>query len=232
MATRAPGAAGKRARRDEPRPADDGDVAADGGEAEVDEAGPEDDETLAEEAAAFEADGRAPRDGGENRDGDGFAGEIGEDGEEDGDEEHEEEQEEEEESAMRTEGDGDELRRRGRAAAAADEKRDEAPKLRFRSYTPKDPELRKLVMEAAKPFHMRNAVQQILSEFEADAKRHTESLNIAPKASNWDLKRELAPKLAELRLRTVAAIAELRQARADAAYAEDEADDPAPGPAR
>lgn len=84
---------------------------------------------------------------------------------------------------------------------------EESMKLRFRNYRPKDTDdvmkVSKLVDKAV-PSNIDDAIAEILEL----AKRNSSDpiLNIAPKKPNWDLKRDVAEKMAQLQKSTKRAL--------------------------
>ncbi|KAG9306079.1 hypothetical protein G9A89_015983 [Geosiphon pyriformis] len=94
----------------------------------------------------------------------------------------------------------------------------EKPVLRFRNYTPLNEEIKaQSIIKIGTPTDVGDTVEkqvdQLTREVEAaeEAKRAEEVdlLNLAPKKSNWDLKRDVEKKVAKLNRRTQIAIAQL-----------------------
>ncbi len=84
------------------------------------------------------------------------------------------------------------------------------PNLIFRSYKPFSPELQKKMIPGPSILEDLQWVDAELRLIVENCRKSEESLaNIVPKKINWDLKRDLAPKLSILNSKTQRAIAEL-----------------------
>eukprot|EP00013_Stygamoeba_regulata_P027032 CAMPEP_0177660400 /NCGR_PEP_ID=MMETSP0447-20121125/18017_1 /TAXON_ID=0 /ORGANISM="Stygamoeba regulata, Strain BSH-02190019" /LENGTH=171 /DNA_ID=CAMNT_0019165457 /DNA_START=227 /DNA_END=742 /DNA_ORIENTATION=- len=86
--------------------------------------------------------------------------------------------------------------------------------LRFRNYMPRDPELKQFVLPQpdSEPI-----VAALAARFEKHAEFNLSDqdiLNLAPKKANWDLSRDVEPKLRRLDKRTQRAIIKLLQEKA------------------
>jgi len=84
------------------------------------------------------------------------------------------------------------------------------PRPAFRSYNPKDEQLQ----EAARPMPLPVNIEEEISDTLEQGQVKTlledvELTNLAPRKPDWDLKRDVAPKLQKLERRTQRAIAEL-----------------------
>jgi len=89
------------------------------------------------------------------------------------------------------------------------------PQLRFRNYVPRDAALSQLVVPATLPPSIGGGGEAAPAPLPApDA-----PILLVPKRANWDLKRDIAPKLESLERMTQRAIAELVQSKVEAAAA-------------
>eukprot|EP01105_Mastigella_eilhardi_P026949 TRINITY_DN8018_c0_g1_i1.p1 TRINITY_DN8018_c0_g1~~TRINITY_DN8018_c0_g1_i1.p1 ORF type:complete len:219 (+),score=91.22 TRINITY_DN8018_c0_g1_i1:17-673(+) len=79
--------------------------------------------------------------------------------------------------------------------------------LKFRNYRPRSDVLKPYAMEKGEIAGI-NKVQEINDKLKAleESKEDDESISLVPKKLNWDLKRDLAPKLAKLEKRTQKAL--------------------------
>ncbi|XP_034942702.1 coiled-coil domain-containing protein 12 [Chelonus insularis] len=96
------------------------------------------------------------------------------------------------------------------------------PKPKFRSYRPQDENLRENVIENAQPGDVEAEVKDLLTAAKSNVV--IEELDIgslAPRKSDWDLKRDTAKKLAKLERRTQKAVAELIIERLKAGNSQD-----------
>jgi coiled-coil domain-containing protein 12 len=101
-----------------------------------------------------------------------------------------------------------------------DASQETAPRVNFRNYTPADPQLEQgdsddPPAKRAKQ-EEKSVLEKALEEAKADvpATKKEEDLSaIAPKKANWDLKRDIKPKLDKLDKRTQKAIVELLKQR-------------------
>ncbi|KAL4539454.1 hypothetical protein Ndes2437B_g02172 [Nannochloris sp. 'desiccata'] len=107
------------------------------------------------------------------------------------------------------------------AVATASKSVDVEPTLKFRNYAPRDEKIAHEKVEAAKAPEF----EEITVDLDAVIGHSAEEVvvNVAPKKANWDLRRDIAPKLAKLERRTQRAMIELmkqeeqhRQATAEA----------------
>ncbi|XP_037073568.1 coiled-coil domain-containing protein 12-like [Pollicipes pollicipes] len=108
-------------------------------------------------------------------------------------------------------------RRQERAATNDDEpdyKKDALPKPVFRSYKPIDEKLKESELPEAEPGNV-DALLGAVETSDAAAARPEEVdvAQLAPRKPDWDLKRDLAPRLERLERRTQRAIAELIRQR-------------------
>ncbi|XP_071100901.1 coiled-coil domain-containing protein 12-like [Haliotis cracherodii] len=91
---------------------------------------------------------------------------------------------------------------------------DKLPRPIFRSYKPQDEGLKEHALDAVKPGDVEREVK---NQIEAGKTKHVveevDLLNLAPRKPDWDLKRDIAPKLEKLEKRTQRAIAELIRER-------------------
>jgi coiled-coil domain-containing protein 12 len=88
------------------------------------------------------------------------------------------------------------------------------PKPVFRSYKPLDEQFSEAVLPPAEPSDVRDKVQDELDkENEGLTMENLDFTNLAPRKPDWDLKRDIAPKLAKLERKTQKAIAELIRER-------------------
>ena len=88
-----------------------------------------------------------------------------------------------------------------------DGKQDSAPKLVFRNYEPKDDRIKHEKVEAT---HVKGKEAPVLDVERAIGRDVSEVIaNVAPKKPCWDLRKEIAGKLAKLERRTQRAIVEL-----------------------
>ncbi|ODN00068.1 Coiled-coil domain-containing protein 12 [Orchesella cincta] len=84
------------------------------------------------------------------------------------------------------------------------------PKPVFRSYNPQDGDLQNAAMPKAAPIDIESHVADSLEQSSVTKLVEDVDLtNLAPRKPDWDLKRDVAPKLARLERRTQKAIAEL-----------------------
>jgi coiled-coil domain-containing protein 12 len=84
------------------------------------------------------------------------------------------------------------------------------PKPVFRSYNPQDEVLQDSSKPKAKPIDIKSQVADTLEQGEIKTLLDdVELTNLAPRKPDWDLKRDVAPKLLKLERRTQRAIAEL-----------------------
>jgi len=84
------------------------------------------------------------------------------------------------------------------------------PKPVFRSYNPSDEELQNAAKPKAAPIDIESQVADSLEQSSVTKLVDDVDLtNLAPRKPDWDLKRDIAPKLARLERRTQKAIAEL-----------------------
>jgi len=84
------------------------------------------------------------------------------------------------------------------------------PKPKFRSYNPADEELQEAAKPKAAPIDIESHVADSLEQSTVTKLVEDVDLtNLAPRKPDWDLKRDVAPKLARLERRTQKAIAEL-----------------------
>jgi len=91
---------------------------------------------------------------------------------------------------------------------------DELPKPIFRSYKPQDETFSDSVLPPAEPSDVRDKVQDELdNENVGLTMENLDFTNLAPRKPDWDLKRDIAPKLAKLERKTQKAIAELIRER-------------------
>lgn len=88
---------------------------------------------------------------------------------------------------------------------------DDAPVLKFRNYEPKSESLQGLAIE--KPSVPSIEEQVGVAEVVHNDASQEPLLNLAPKRPNWDLKREMEPKMKKLRAITDRAIVRLIAAR-------------------
>ncbi|TRY68345.1 hypothetical protein TCAL_01408 [Tigriopus californicus] len=90
----------------------------------------------------------------------------------------------------------------------------ELPKPVFRSYKPNDEGMFEGVLPEAEPAEVTDKVREELDrEHEAIQIDKLDFVNLAPRKIDWDLKRDIAPKLEKLERRTQRAIAELIRER-------------------
>ena len=113
--------------------------------------------------------------------------------------------------------------------------------LRLRNYRVRDPRLRKYEMapapvpgiaqeierklaalEAVPTDDVCSALPTLIPSFSFTLCTAQEPLNLVPKKRNWDLKRDMAPRLARLDRRTQAAVVELLRQRAQGAGSDDD----------
>ncbi|XP_048238001.1 coiled-coil domain-containing protein 12-like [Haliotis rufescens] len=91
---------------------------------------------------------------------------------------------------------------------------DKLPRPIFRSYKPQDEGLKEHALDVVKPGDVESEVK---NQIEAGKTKHiveeVDLLNLAPRKPDWDLKRDIAPKLEKLEKRTQRAIAELIRER-------------------
>lgn len=88
------------------------------------------------------------------------------------------------------------------------------PKPVFRSYKPLDEQFSDAILPPAEPSDVRDKVQDELDkENEGLTMENLDFTNLAPRKPDWDLKRDIAPKLAKLDRKTQKAIAELIRER-------------------
>eukprot|EP00775_Hariotina_reticulata_P011163 gene11163-11313_t len=92
------------------------------------------------------------------------------------------------------------------AAAAQDSQPAEKPVLKFRNYVPKDEKIDHEKIAPAQPPKLEEPQIGTKPE-EADEEELLAS--VAPKKANWDLKREIEPRLARLERRTQRAMVEI-----------------------
>ncbi|XP_046565106.1 coiled-coil domain-containing protein 12-like [Haliotis rubra] len=100
---------------------------------------------------------------------------------------------------------------KGDASEQSDNNESESlPRPMFRSYKPQDDGLKEHALDTIKPGDVENEVKH---QIEAGKTKHiveeVDLLNLAPRKPDWDLKRDIAPKLEKLEKRTQRAIAEL-----------------------
>jgi coiled-coil domain-containing protein 12 len=94
--------------------------------------------------------------------------------------------------------------------SSSDDERPELETLCFRSYKPYDPELQKKMLPPVSILDDLEWVESELKVLVENTKKTEDSLaNIVPRKINWDLKRDLAPKLSVLEAQTQRAIAEM-----------------------
>merc|ERR1719436_220537 len=87
-------------------------------------------------------------------------------------------------------------------------------KLAFRNYIPRCTELKKYMIEPAKPVNIIGDFEELITQ----AKRNEQDLSqIVPKKANWDLKRDVQPQLDRLQLLTKKAIREILKKRMEEA---------------
>eukprot|EP01116_Phalansterium_solitarium_P021817 TRINITY_DN6952_c0_g1_i1.p1 TRINITY_DN6952_c0_g1~~TRINITY_DN6952_c0_g1_i1.p1 ORF type:complete len:155 (+),score=36.91 TRINITY_DN6952_c0_g1_i1:80-544(+) len=91
--------------------------------------------------------------------------------------------------------------------------------VRFRNYTPRDESLKAHVMEKPRVYSISKEIAEKL-EMIAEEDPDLTVLTIAPKKANWDLKRDLEPKLRKLETRTQRAIIEMLREKLKAEEAE------------
>ncbi|XP_043231466.1 coiled-coil domain-containing protein 12-like [Amphibalanus amphitrite] len=97
----------------------------------------------------------------------------------------------------------------------ADGRKEALPKPVFRSYRPADEKLKEAVLPDAEP----SSVEALLGDTAAAADSasskpdEVDIAQLAPRKPDWDLKRDLAPRLERLERRTQRAIAELIRQR-------------------
>lgn len=90
----------------------------------------------------------------------------------------------------------------------------ELPKPVFRSYKPADEAMQDAVLPVTEPGDVKEKVQEELErEGEGVKIDKLDFVNLAPRKPDWDLKRDIAPKLEKLERRTQRAIAELIRER-------------------
>jgi coiled-coil domain-containing protein 12 len=82
-----------------------------------------------------------------------------------------------------------------------------APKLKFRNYVPRDPELKKGVIKIEEDIV--KDVKAQFAKFGAVQEDETLLLNVAPKKANWDLQRDIEKKMDRLEKQTLRAIADI-----------------------
>jgi len=84
------------------------------------------------------------------------------------------------------------------------------PKPVFRSYNPQAEDLKELAISKAKPVDIEAQVADTIEQGEVKTLlEDVDLMNLAPRKPDWDLKRDIAPKLLKLEKRTQKAIAEL-----------------------
>mmetsp|Transcript_66596 Transcript_66596/g.158847 ORF Transcript_66596/g.158847 Transcript_66596/m.158847 type:complete len:143 (-) Transcript_66596:95-523(-) len=103
------------------------------------------------------------------------------------------------------------MKERAQAAKRAREEgtapAEDAPKLKFRNYTPKTEDFKEGHMENTKitvEEELKKKAEQVMAEV---------SLDVAPKKANWDLKRDVLKKLEKLERKTQASIVDLIRAK-------------------
>lgn len=86
----------------------------------------------------------------------------------------------------------------------------ELPQPVFRSYNPVDEKFQESAIAKAKPIDIESQVADTIKQGEVKTLLEDVDLtNLAPRKPDWDLKRDIAPKLLKLERRTQKAIAEL-----------------------
>jgi len=80
--------------------------------------------------------------------------------------------------------------------------------VRFRNYTPRDENLKAYVLEKPRVYSIAKEIAEKLERIAVEDPDLT-VLTIAPKKANWDLKRDLEPKLRKLEARTQRALIEM-----------------------
>jgi len=109
----------------------------------------------------------------------------------------------------------------GVAGGGGNQPKDGPQKLpRFRNYRPRDPGLQQYMMERPRVPDVAKEISEKLAQLLASPEDAT--LNLAPKKRNWDLKRDLAPKLTKLERRTQAAIYDLLRTKLQSEPADDD----------
>eukprot|EP00164_Ancoracysta_twista_P006730 GFYU01009430.1.p2 GENE.GFYU01009430.1~~GFYU01009430.1.p2 ORF type:complete len:128 (-),score=52.26 GFYU01009430.1:521-904(-) len=104
--------------------------------------------------------------------------------------------------------------------------KEEVKKLKFRNYTPKDPDLKKLRLPKPQLPILQDHVKDILQQAEEAEKAEGVTLNLAPKKPNWDLKRDVEKKLDKLTKMTQRAIRDIMKAKMqDEESSDDDSDD-------
>jgi len=110
------------------------------------------------------------------------------------------------------------------------ETREEQPSVTFRNYTPADASLEQKGSDGEpsvkKQKQEKSALQEALEKAQAEVKvsqtEQEDLTTVAPKKINWDLKRDIQPKLDKLERRTQKAIVELLKERLEREAAADE----------
>ncbi|XP_074652683.1 coiled-coil domain-containing protein 12-like [Tubulanus polymorphus] len=91
---------------------------------------------------------------------------------------------------------------------------DKLPKPVFRSYKPQDQSLKANELPKVKPLEIKDSVKERLEDSKpTPVVEEVDLANLAPRKPDWDLKRDIAKKLAKLEKRTQRAIAELIKER-------------------
>jgi len=84
------------------------------------------------------------------------------------------------------------------------------PRPAFRSYNPQDEQLQESARPKALPVNIEEQISDTLEQGQVKTLlEDVELTNLAPRKPDWDLKRDVAPKLQKLERRTQRAIAEL-----------------------
>ena len=84
-----------------------------------------------------------------------------------------------------------------------------SPVLKFRNYTPRDEDLVKGVLEEEEVPTLDDEYEMATEEIKEEREKQEADVDIAPKAPNWDLKRDVEGKLALLQRQTQQAIVEI-----------------------
>ncbi|KIZ00598.1 Coiled-coil domain-containing protein 12 [Monoraphidium neglectum] len=97
----------------------------------------------------------------------------------------------------------------GPAGEEHEQQEPEKPVLKFRNYVVKDS--KHIEHEQVAPAQVPKAEEPVVEQRPEDAGEEELLASVAPKKANWDLKREVQPKLDKLERRTLRALVEIMQ---------------------
>lgn len=133
----------------------------------------------------------------------------------------EEEEEEEEASSSDDSDEGDSSDDEGDSDDSSDD--DEvAVKIKFRNYNPTDKKLRALRLKKVIRQDHNWLLEELKETLACAVKPQDMNVSVAPKKQNWDLKRDLKPRLEILSKKTERAVLELMRAKAEEQEAEED----------